>query len=167
LATGQWTFPEVGPEAAVTLSLSPGESNLNLYFGWFNQTFEPFEPAPDECTDKAVFRGDVSIPDDTIVQAGEPFTKTWRLRNGGSCSWDTDYQVIFYDGDQLGAPETIPLTTTIAPGEDVELSIPMVAPTESGEYRGEWKIVNSDGFLFGIGPESDQAFWVQIVVEED
>lgn len=166
LATGQWTFPEVGPEATVTISLSPGESNLNLYFGWFDQTFEPIEPPPDDCTDEAVFRGDLSIPDGTVIQAGEPFTKTWRLRNSGSCSWDTGYQVVFYEGDHLGAPETIPITTTITPGEDVELSIPMVAPIEPGEYRGEWKIVNSDGFLFGIGPGSDQAFWVQIVVEE-
>jgi hypothetical protein len=176
LATGHWTFPEVGPEAAVTISLSPGESNLNLYFGWFNQTVEPFEPIEpvepieptiEDCTDKAVFREDVSIPDDTIVQTGEAFTKTWKLRNSGSCSWDTDYSVVFFDGDQLGAPETIPITTTVAPGEDVDISIPMIAPIESGEYRGEWKLMNPDGFLFGIGPGADRAFWVQIAVEEN
>lgn len=166
LATGQWTFPESGQEASITISLSPGESNLDLYFGWFDQTFEPFEPPPDDCTEKAIFRADVSIPDNTIVQAGGTFTKTWKLQNIGSCTWDTSYGIVFFDGDQLGAPETIPMTTTIAPGEDVNISIPMVAPVEPGEYRGEWKLRNPDGFLFGIGPGSDRAFWVQIVVEE-
>lgn len=166
LATGQWTFPQAGQEASITISLSPGESNLDLYFGWFDQTFEPFEPPPDDCTDKAIFRADVSIPDNTVVQAGGTFTKTWKLQNIGSCTWDTGYGVEFFDGDQLGAPETIPMTTTIAPGEDVDISLPMVAPVEPGEYRGEWKLRNPDGFLFGIGPGSNRAFWVQIVVEE-
>lgn len=170
LALGQWTFPEAGQEAAATISLSPGESNLDLYFGWFSQTLETlefFEPPPDDCTDKAIFRDDVSIPDNTVVQAGVTFTKTWKLQNIGSCTWDTGYEVVFFDGDQLGAPEMIPITTTIAPGDEVDISIPMVGPVESGEYRGEWKIRNPDGFLFGIGPGSDRAFWVQIVVEEE
>lgn len=165
LAAGQWTFPEAGQEAAATISLSPGESNLDLYFGWFSQTLDFFEPPPDDCTDKAIFLGDVSIPDNTVVQASVTFTKTWKLQNIGSCTWDTGYEVVFFDGDQFSAPETIPMTTTIAPGEDVNISIPMVAPVESGDYRGEWKLRNPDGFLFGIGPGSDRAFWVQIVVE--
>lgn len=167
LANGHWTFPKVGPEAGVTLSLSPGESNLDLYFGWFNKTIDFIEPPPESCTDKAIFREDVSIPDNTVVQAGWTFTKTWKLQNIGSCSWGTDYSVVFFDGDQLGAPETIPITTTIAPGEDVDISISMIAPPESGEYRGEWKLQNPDGFLFGIGPGSDRAFWVHIVVEQE
>jgi hypothetical protein len=41
----------------------------------------------------------------------------------------------------------------------------MVAPLEPGTYRSNWKLQNSSGTLFGIGPNGDAPFWVQIIVE--
>ena len=34
---------------------------------------------------------DVTIPDGTVLTAGESFEKTWLLLNGGTCSWDSTY----------------------------------------------------------------------------
>ena len=136
-----------------------------MYFGWQFESPVIAQPTPSECTDKAIFREDVTVPDNTIITAGEPFSKTWKLQNIGSCTWDEDYSLVFVGGDQMDAPDSVPLTTTVEPGDEVDFSIPMVAPTEEGAHRAEWKISNPDGFLFGIGPGSDRAFWVQITVE--
>ena len=38
-------------------------------------------------TPAAKFVEDVTIPDDTIVDAGFQFTKTWRIRNSGDVDW--------------------------------------------------------------------------------
>ena len=164
--TGEWTYPQVGGGATATAALAPGESNLQIYFGWSPYSVPVVVPPKEECTDKAIFRADVTISDDTIIAAGETFTKTWQLRNIGSCTWDADYGLVFVAGDLMDAQETISLTTTIAPGEDADLSVTMVAPLESGNYRAEWKLSNPDGSLFGIGPGSDRPFWVQIIVHE-
>ncbi|NIP50652.1 MAG: hypothetical protein GWN30_07975, partial [Gammaproteobacteria bacterium] len=105
------------------------------------------------------------IPDDTIIAAGETFTKTWELLNNGTCTWGAGYSLVFTAGDQMGSPDIRPLGQTVGPGETIELSITLTAPTEPGNYRGEWKLRNANGVLFGIGVEADDPFWVQIVVE--
>ena len=45
--------------------------------------------------DAAAFVRDVTIPDGTIVEPGRDFTKTWRLKNVGTCSWTTAYALVF------------------------------------------------------------------------
>jgi hypothetical protein len=42
---------------------------------------------PEGCTDIAAFVADVTIPDNTVMAPNQPFTKTWRLRNDGTCTW--------------------------------------------------------------------------------
>jgi hypothetical protein len=54
---------------------------------------------PSSC-DKAQFITDVTVPDGTTFPAGTTFTKTWRLKNVGSCTWTTSYQLVFYSGAQ-------------------------------------------------------------------
>lgn len=39
---------------------------------------------------------DVTIPDDTVMTPGQPFSKTWRLENAGSCTWTRQYAVTFF-----------------------------------------------------------------------
>jgi hypothetical protein len=47
----------------------------------------------------------------------------------------------------------------------VDLSVEMKVPGTEGTYQSWWKLRNPSGVLFGIGPESDSAFWVRIVAE--
>lgn len=107
---------------------------------------------------------DVTIPDDSLIPPGQAFTKTWKLVNVGACIWTTNYSVRFFYGDRMGAPETIPLQDAVLPAQSVEISIDMVAPQTPGTYQGNWKLSNSAGALFGIGPNSDAPFWVRIMV---
>jgi inhibitor of cysteine peptidase len=165
LAEGEWTYPLIDVPSEQTVILNPSESKLDLNFGWDTHDQFVFDPPDtDECTDKAIFKADVTIPDDTEISAGEILTKTWQLRNIGSCTWDNRYEVVSVGGESFSLNEMVPISATVAPGEDVNLSVTLIAPTEPGIYRSEWKLRNPDGMLFGIGPASNSAFWVQIMV---
>lgn len=114
--------------------------------------------------DQAAFTLDVTVPDDTEMQPGQEFTKIWRLQNVGSCTWTGDYDLVHFSGDQLGAPSSVPLSGEVASGQTVDLSVDMQAPEQPGAYRGNWKLRNDSGSLFGIGPSGGSAFWVEIEV---
>ncbi len=120
-------------------------------------------PVPAAC-DRATFVADVTIPDGATLTAGSSFTKTWRLRNTGTCTWTTGYALVFVSGDQMGAPSTLMLPSSVAPGQTVDLSVPMTAPGVAGHYRGYWKLRNAAGVPFGVGSAGTVAFWVDINV---
>lgn len=122
-----------------------------------------FTPGPLAC-DRATFISDISIPDGTTFAGGTPFTKTWRFRNDGTCTWTTAYALVFDSGDSMGAVTVNYLSATIAPGQYVNLSVPMTAPNATGHYRGYWKLRNASNVKFGIGPSGTTAFWVDINV---
>lgn len=107
---------------------------------------------------------DVTIPDGSEMEPGQAFTKIWRLQNVGTCTWTKDYALVWFSGDKLGAPASVPLSGNISPGQTVDLSVDMTAPEKPGTYRGNWKLRNDSGALFGIGPSGDSAFWVEIEV---
>jgi len=118
--------------------------------------------APTQC-DEAKFGADVSVPDNTTFAPGTAFTKTWRIRNVGSCTWTTSYAIVFAGGDKMGAPDILPMPGTVVPGNAIDISIPMVAPNTAGTYRGDWKLRNANGQVFGMGAQN-KPFWVQIQV---
>lgn len=135
---------------------------------------EPEEPTPtpepveDEICNWAEFVADVTIEDRTIMSEGESFTKVWRLRNIGACAWTTDYQVVFSSGSQMSAPASVRLPQLVQPGETVDISIDMIAPTTPGIYTGYWLLIDNEGQVFGLGEDADSPFWVRIrVLEED
>jgi len=106
----------------------------------------------------------VTIPDDTVLQPNQSFTKTWRLQNSGTCTWNKSYAVAFFSGDQMGASASVALAGDVAPGQSVDISVDMVAPNKAGKYQGNWKMRNAANVLFGIGPGGAAPFWVRIVV---
>lgn len=116
--------------------------------------------------DQAKFIKDVSIPDNTEFAPGAHFVKTWRLENTGTCTWTPGYGLFFFQGDKMGAPDSIPLPKNVAPGEIVDVFVSMTAPDLSGAYKGEWKLRNASSQAFGIG-ESAKPVWVQILVVTD
>ena len=101
------------------------------------------------CAANSAFVADVTIPDNTAVAAGQPFTKTWRLRNSGPCAWDLGYTFAFVDRDPLGAPPSV-LVGPAATGATFEISVPFVAPSTPGIYTSTWQLRNPDGRLFGV-----------------
>jgi hypothetical protein len=121
-------------------------------------------PIPIPC-DRASFVEDVSYPDNTEVAAGTTFVKTWRLRNNGSCTWNSSYALVFDKGDAMNGPASAQLTTgTVAPGQLIDVSVTLKAPSTTGTYQGYWKLRNGGGAIFGIGANAQDAFWVKIKV---
>lgn len=108
--------------------------------------------------DVAEFVADITVPDGTNFAPGETFVKTWRLRNGGSTTWTTAYSLAFIGGPQMGAPDSVSLAGNVTPGSTVDISLDMVAPLETGEYRSFWKLRNANGEFF------DTAIFVEINV---
>ena len=119
-------------------------------------------PTP-SCHDSAVFVEDVTYPDNTRLDAGEKFTKTWKLQNTGTCTW-TGYTVTFVSGDKLDAPDSISVPETEADAS-VEVSIDLVAPAEDGAYTGNFELKNAEGEAVPLGTES--TFWVKILVGKE
>jgi hypothetical protein len=105
---------------------------------------------------------DVTIPDDTQIVAGTTFTKTWRLVNSGTCTWNSNYAVVYSSGDKLGAPDSKNLPGTVPPNGTLDISVVMVAPAAPGTYQGNWKLRNASGLLFGLNGNDE--FWVRIKV---
>ena len=105
----------------------------------------------------------MTIPDGKIIAPDAKFTKTWRIRNDGNCVWDRTYSFMLEKGNALGAPATVPLTSTVTPGQSVDLSIDMVAPTTPGDYASYWRIATPFGGSFGVD-SYDQSLIVKITV---
>jgi hypothetical protein len=131
-------------------------------------TFTPEGAGNDasQICDQVKFIKDVTIPDEMDIAPGEKFTKTWRLQNAGSCPWGIGYLLYFESGDNLGGPSSQDLTSvTVQPGENLDISVDLIAPQETGTYQGFWKLRNVKGEGFGVG-EYSKGFWVKINVVE-
>jgi hypothetical protein len=131
-----------------------------------SQTPRPSIPAPTAVCDRVQPGNpiDVTIPDDTVIPPGESFVKIWRLLNAGNCSWTTGYTLVWFSGEQLSTERAYSLEHSVSSGSSVDISIEMTAPSIPGTYQSNWKLQNSSGQLFGIGPAGNLPFWVRIVV---
>jgi hypothetical protein len=105
--------------------------------------------AAQACTDRAQFIADVTVPDGTRYDPGATFKKTWRLKNTGTCTWTTSYALVFDTGERMGASASITFPSSIAPGQTVDVTVDMTAPTAPGHYIGYWKFKNAADALFG------------------
>jgi Ig-like domain-containing protein/CARDB protein len=125
----------------------------------------PITPTvPPSACDKVQFIADVNIPDGTVLQPGAQFTKTWKLKNVGTCAWTKSYQLVFFSGEKMGAASSAAFPQDVAVGTTVNISINMVAPSAAGSYRGYWMFKNANGALFGLGAQGNKPWWVDIKV---
>lgn len=124
-------------------------------------------PAVSNCENKMAFVADVTIPDHTIVSAGKPFTKTWQVRNTGTCDWTEAYAIVFEMGDELSAEKRIslPKETVVKPNETIDLSVYMTAPEKAGAYAAYWKLEDGNGNRFGTGSDYTKPLWVKVEVK--
>ncbi|GAB4503182.1 MAG: hypothetical protein Fur0043_01740 [Anaerolineales bacterium] len=107
--------------------------------------------------DDSIFVIDITVPDDTEMTPGQDFVKTWKIKNTGTCTWGTGYSVLYAYGEKMsGVAE--PLTSAVAPGEEVEVSVRFKAPDKPGQYPSTWRMANANNSPFG------EFFYVRIVV---
>lgn len=130
----------VSPEASVVSSLPSNE--------------------PD-CVDGAQFVADVTVPDGTPIEPRTVFTKTWRLRNTGTCTWSSAYQLVAKNpSGGAGIIEAKPFSfvgpvPVTPPGGEADVSLSLQSPPIAGYYRAEWQLnapfdlVNRQDWSFG------------------
>ena len=116
-------------------------------------------PEPPACPPDSRFVADITVPDDTVVAPGAPFTKSWLLQNTGSCSWPSNAQLNYVSGEQMGAASAVPVPP-ISAGQTVTVSVDMTAPTTPGTYEGRWQICYGNE-CFG------STIWVRIISRAD
>jgi hypothetical protein len=104
-----------------------------------------------------------TIPDGTIFKPGEQFTKTWEIKNESTCSWDTSYKIVFWDGDVLGGAYVYNLPQAVDPGRTVPISLVLTAPKTDATYTSKWMLQTPDNVEFGVG-EYNAPFYTEIVV---
>ena len=104
-------------------------------------------------------------PDRTVFKPNTSFTKTWTIKNVGTCTWDTSYQLIFWSGELMGGSTYYNLPEVVVPGDDVSISIFLQSPANEGIYTGYWRLKTPWNAVFGVGQYS-QAFYAEIQVDK-
>jgi len=59
--------------------------------------------------------------------------------NVGDCTWPEDLRVAFVSGDQMGAPDAIPMQPLVA-GASTQVIVPLRAPLDTGVYTSTWEL---------------------------
>jgi hypothetical protein len=91
---------------------------------------------------------DVTIPDNTPMTPGQTFTKTWRVKNSGTCAWDAGFKFAFTSGDAMGGA-TYTLPQSVPANTQIDISIAMTAPGKTGSIKGNWRMSTAAGQFFG------------------
>jgi hypothetical protein len=139
-------LPGMGPASATPLALTT-----------------PLASSQTGC-DNMKYIADVTIPDGYVAAHGEVMKKTWTVQNLGPCTWNQNYVLIFGWGGQgtdWNTTQSAHLSNSVAPGENIDITVPLKAPSTPGEYVGTFKLQNDKGVNFPPG----QQLTIDIVVK--
>jgi ABC-type amino acid transport substrate-binding protein/heat shock protein HslJ len=134
---------------------------LNLQLGDLLPTPTPAStstpgPAP-VCVDALELVQHVDTPDDPVANPpqrnpGQSFTKVWRVRNTGTCTWNSSYQLVYATGNSPAAimgGQPAAVQGQVAPGGTYDAQVNLIAPQQPGTYIGYWQMENGRGQAFG------------------
>jgi polar amino acid transport system substrate-binding protein len=150
--------------------VTPGEDAAIVENAPVTETVEATGPALSElpCVDGMSFVGDLNLDDQNmtappVMAPGQDFSKGWRMRNSGTCTWAADYAIAYVNGNRPeaqmnGVPTAV--GRTVAPGETVDIWVALRAPQVYGTFQGFWQLRNSFQQYFG------QVVWVGIQVPD-
>jgi hypothetical protein len=124
-------------------------------------------PATTGCVDAAQYINDDGL-DGTTYAPNTPLTKTWTVKNTGSCTWDNSYMVFQISGTLMTQQPgywIVHQGQTVAPGQTVNINIGMTSPAENGNYASYWGLKKGNGQLMPIqGGANGNSFYVKIKV---
>jgi uncharacterized protein YvpB len=89
-----------------------------------------------------------NYPDNSSVDGGKSFTKTWTIKNSGTKTWDSDWKLKYVNGDLSSSHSSIKISGKVKPGNNYTFSVDMKAPDAKSSdktYQEDWKFVNSSG----------------------
>jgi len=109
----------------------------------------------------ARFVRDVTCPDGSCMSSNSVFNKTWKIRNDGKDRWPTGCGINFVGGDALCDPKLDIVVPAIDVGMEVDLTLQLTAPAQTGRHVSYFKLKTPDGNHFG------QRLWADIRVIDD
>lgn len=97
--------------------------------------------------------------DVTRVVAGQNFQKSWLVRNDSSTPWPEEVSLVPVSRgcEHLSSPQEAAVVGAVAPGEEAEVSVDLIAPLQAGMYDGFWR-------TFGEGRRFGQRLWAKVLV---
>src|SRR5262249_50692776 len=96
-----------------------------------------------------------------VMQPGQPFVKSWRVLNSGTCDWQSAFTLVYVGGNRpesMMGGQPLLLGRSVAPGDTIDLSVSLTAPTTYGVFQSFWQMRDDKGKLFG------EVVWVGIQV---
>ena len=170
-----------GPGNDVTVELSPTQPITGLRWGMSvyveidtSTTIAlPLDQGNEEESETEIYESSVSrricdtayfvsetIPDGSIYPPNRRLTKTWTFRNTGTCTWTTEYQLVFTGGERMSGPEVQFFEEYVAPNDLTVIELDFITPVKEGSYRGRWQLQNEQG---------DRIYdvWAEVVVSGD
>lgn len=106
---------------------------------------------------------DVNVPDNTVMTPGQEFTKTWKIKNIGSCTWGAGYTMVFSYGDDKMSGQPQPFGAAVAPQQEIDVSVQFKAPDLPGTYTSLWTLQNPKGIAFQ--GNDGKVLYVKIIVQ--
>ncbi len=112
---------------------------------------------PPPCVDGMVLVQHLNLDDRNmaappIMPPGQQFSKGWRIRNTGTCTWDSSYRLVYVQGNspqsQMGGQPT-PIQGQVLPNQTFDMYVNLTAPLTPGVYQGIWQMVNGQNIAFG------------------
>lgn len=159
LPTAGGALPTAGNAALPTLSFNVTPNTNTTPVAGFTQ-IATSRPAGSSgtgstasgCND-ALFVGE-TLPDGSVVKAGDKFVKAWELKNTGTCNWDEGYAFAFQPDLSSSAIEGYDIVIKSSddvtkPGHSQSFVVKLTAPGTPGEYKGYWKLKTGSGVSFG------------------
>jgi len=120
----------------------------------------PLPVTPVASPPQAKFVSDVTLADGCVVRPGELLTKSWRVRNSGSEKWPKGTRIAHVGGDSFGGPLNGIAVPLAAPGEAVNVTVPLVMPHQPGRYTSYWRMITPHPTNAKFG----HRFWVTVNV---
>jgi hypothetical protein len=153
---------------------SPTKLADGKFLAFISGDLKPVSPVPSagpgsSCLDTAQYIGDDG-KDGTTYAPNSPFTKTWTIKNTGTCTWDSNYLVYQISGAYMTQQPgywLVEAGRTVEPGQTVDISIGMTAPPEKGAYRSDWILKDEQGLIIPLeGGTSGNSFYVEVNVDD-
>ena len=142
-------------------------------------TFEVLSTAemPLSAKDQFTNVSDVTVPDDTVLEPGQLFIKSWRMTNSGESIWTEETKLMMeanYDMDMPDVVKAIFIKPNdwidftpggwgtrifnVGPGTETDLAVILKAPETPGSYQIHFRLVNPSGEIIPT------QFWMRFAV---
>lgn len=111
--------------------------------------------APPALTDGMKFEGLETVPDNSVINAGQWFTKTWTVRNSGTTTWNSSYCLkpapnVATDTPLAPAATSVCVQNTVAPNGTYKFEVQMTAPAARDAlaiYKQTWALMHGQNNL--------------------